>query len=174
MRRASDAMPRLFSPEELTLRLSPSARLRRLAARPARSATDRERRADEEREAMARLTSWGTTLAERFGLEYKALRPEREGVFGHYGICYDDGEIRIRLRHAKTGRILKESSLVDTLCHELAHLVHMNHGARFRRLYARILEDARALGIYRPGPAEDGRPRQRSLFDLDTCGTGRH
>jgi predicted metal-dependent hydrolase len=122
---------------------------------------------------MARLEAWATTLAGRFGLRYKALLPERDGVNGHYGICYDDGEIRIRLRHAKTGRMLKESSLVDTLCHELAHLAHMNHGLRFRRLYNRILDDARALGIYRPGPDQDARPRQGSLFDSSGCGTAR-
>ena len=122
---------------------------------------------------MARLESWGATLAERFGLRYKALLAERDGVNGHYGICYEDGEIRIRLRHATSGRLLKESSLVDTLCHELAHLEHMNHGKRFRRLYVRILEDARSLGIYRPGPERDGRLRQGSLFGPDSCGTGK-
>jgi hypothetical protein len=66
-------------------------------------------------------------------------------------VCFADGTIRIRLRHAVTGRPLRYSSLVNTLCHELAHLRHFNHGLRFRRLYFEILEYARARAIYRPG-----------------------
>jgi hypothetical protein len=78
--------------------------------------------------------------------------------------------IRIRLRHARTGRLLKESSLVDTLCHELAHLRHLDHRAGFKRLYSRILDRARALGYYRPGRAQR-KPRQASLFEAGVCGT---
>lgn len=122
---------------------------------------------------MARLRDLGEDLARRFGLRWRALDPERDGVNGHYGICYEDGRIRIRLRHARTRRLLKESSLVDTLCHELAHLKHLDHSLRFQRLYARILGEARRLGYYRPGPHAASRPRQLSLFRAGTCGTGR-
>jgi hypothetical protein len=45
---------------------------------------------------------------------------------------------------------------VNTLCHELAHLRHFNHGLRFRRLYFEILEYARDRAIYRPGAREEG------------------
>ena len=86
-------------------------------------------------------------------------------------MCYEDGAIRIRLRHARTKRVLKESSLVDTLCHELAHLRYMNHGLRFRKLYQQILDQARRLGHYRPGPGEASRPRQGTLFDFEACPT---
>ncbi len=68
-----------------------------------------------------------------------------------YGACFSDGTIKIRLYHATTGRPLKYSSLIDTLCHELAHLRHFNHGRRFQELYQRILVHARREGIYRPG-----------------------
>ncbi len=74
-----------------------------------------------------------------------------------YGVCFSDGAIRIRLHHVTTGRPLKYSSLVNTLCHELAHLRHFNHGPRFKTLYLRILEYARAQGIYRPRRAQTGR-----------------
>jgi hypothetical protein len=47
----------------------------------------------------------------------------------------------------------------------------MDHGPRFRRLYQRILEDARECGYYRPGPRGSGRPRQGLLFDPGDCGT---
>ena len=110
-------------------------------------------------------------IARQFGLRYKSIDAERANVKSRYGICYSDGAIRIRLRHAKTGRLLKQSSLVDTLCHELAHLRHMDHSVRFRRLYARILEQARRLGYYRPGSAGDPKPRQLDLFEAGACGT---
>jgi len=172
-RRVRDAGPRLFSPEELCLRPTGLARLRALTRRPSPPPSGRERRRVEDRETMERLRSWCVELAREFGLRVHALEPEREGVNEHYGICYSDGLIRIRLRHATTGRLLKESSLVDTLCHELAHLRHMNHGLRFRRLYERILRRARKSGYYRPGPQGNGRPRQTLLFDDDSCGTAR-
>jgi hypothetical protein len=51
-----------------------------------------------------------------------------------------------------TGRSLKYSSLVNTLCHELAHLRHFDHGPRFKAFYLAVLEFARSEGIYQPGP----------------------
>jgi predicted metal-dependent hydrolase len=92
-------------------------------------------------------------ISGRFGLSYRSIEAERANVRSRYGICYSDGSIRIRLRHATTGRPLKYSSLVDTLCHELAHLRHFNHGPRFQAFHRRLLDFARAEGIYRPGPA---------------------
>ena len=169
-RGAGRNVPRLFEPEELRLRSTGLARLRRLARRPAPSLTERERRTDEDRETMRRLADWGADLASRFGLRYTALQPERQGVNEHYGICYEDGLIRIRLRHATTGRLLKESSLVDTLCHELAHLQFMDHGPRFKELYFDILAEARRRGYYRPGRPDERTPRQGLLFDDGACG----
>ena len=160
------ACPRLFARDELLLRPTGAARLRRLARRPLLHRTDREKRIVEDREILQRLREWGAELTDLFGLRCRALDAEREGITEYYGICYEDGVIRIRLRHARTGRLLKESSLVDTLCHELAHLRYMDHGSRFRRLYLRILGVARERRYYRPGPAG---PRQPTLFDA--CGT---
>ncbi len=68
-------------------------------------------------------------------------------------MCYDDNLIKIRLNHAKTGAPLKYSSLVDTLCHELAHLQHFDHGPEFKDFFFELLGWARQQGIYRPGPA---------------------
>jgi predicted metal-dependent hydrolase len=90
-------------------------------------------------------------IAGHFGLRYRSITAERVGVRRRYGVCYADGAIKIRLRHVTTGRPLKYSSLVNTLCHELAHLRHFNHGPRFKAFYFEILDHARALGIYRPG-----------------------
>jgi hypothetical protein len=99
-------------------------------------------------------------LAFAFRLPLRSLEAERPNVRRRYGVCYSDGSIRVRLRHATTGRLLKYSGLVDTLCHELAHLRYFNHGERFQTYYRRILEYARTAGIYRPGPVRSTRPHK--------------
>jgi YgjP-like, metallopeptidase domain len=99
---------------------------------------------------MESLNGDAERIARRFGLRYRSISAERANVTSRYGVCYSDGAIKIRLRHAVTGRPLKYSSLVNTLCHELAHLRHFNHGPRFRAFYLEILEFARTQGVYRP------------------------
>jgi len=104
----------------------------------------------EARELIERLNRHAVQIAVRFELRYLAIEAERPNVKRRYGVCFADGRIRIRLRHAATGRSLKYSSLVNTLCHELAHLRHFNHGPRFKAFYYRLLDFARVEGIYRP------------------------
>jgi len=103
-------------------------------------------------ELMGRLGRDAKRLAARFGLAYRRLEAERPNVKRRYGVCFSDGTIRIRLHHAVSRRPLKYSSLVNTLCHELAHLRHFDHGPRFKAFYLAILDYARGEGIYRPGP----------------------
>lgn len=112
---------------------------------------------------IARLNRDAEHIAQHFGLRYRAIEAERTGVNGHYGICYSDGLIRIRLVHATSGRALKYSSLVNTLCHELAHLRHFNHGPRFQAFYQRLLDFARTRDIYRPGRGEPQPPEALAL-----------
>jgi hypothetical protein len=107
------------------------------------------------RALLEQLVRDGERLAADFGLRYRAIEAEPTHVRSRYGVCFADGTIRIRLRHVRTGQPLKYSSLVNTLCHELAHLRHFNHGPRFKAFYLRILEHARARGIYRPGSAAE-------------------
>jgi hypothetical protein len=109
---------------------------------------------------MESLNRDAERIAGRFGLRYRKVEAERANVTSRYGICYSDGLIKIRLRHAVTGRPLKYSSLVNTLCHELAHLRHFDHSVRFRAFYQELLDFARAEGIYRPGRVRlpDARP----------------
>jgi len=111
------------------------------------SRTERQR---ENRELIERLRCDGTRIARQFGLRLRQIEAERANVKRRYGICYSDGTIRIRLRHATTGQPLRYSSLVNTLCHELAHLRHFNHGARFKRFYLELLGWARQQAIYQP------------------------
>jgi hypothetical protein len=104
------------------------------------------------RELVERLRADGRRIALRFGLRYRSIEAERANVKRRYGVCFSDGEIRIRLAHVRTGEPLKYSSLVNTLCHELAHLRHFHHGEPFKRFYLELLAWARAEGIYRPAP----------------------
>jgi predicted metal-dependent hydrolase len=101
-------------------------------------------------EILERLERDAKELAERFRLPLTRITKEDARVKRRYGSCDDRGVIRIRLRNSRNGNPLKYSSLVATLCHELAHLLYMNHGVRFQRLYARILSYARENRIYRP------------------------
>ena len=159
-------VPGLFGPEPPGPLETPNAARSRPSGLPA---IERNLRRRENRRVMTVLRDRAEVLVDRFSLRFKSIGAEREGVNGHYGICYEDGVIRIRLRHARTGRLLKESSLIDTLCHELAHLRYLDHSERFQTLYERILEAARGLGYYRPGPGQR-RPMQLSLFG-GGCGT---
>ncbi len=111
---------------------------------------------EEQRQVLERLRRDGHALAVAYGLPLQSIEPERPQVKRRYGICYSDGRIQIRLRNVRTGGLLKYSSMIDTLCHELAHLRHFDHSPRFYAFYERVLGYARRRGIYRPG-----RPRSR-------------
>ena len=102
------------------------------------------------RDLIEKLRADADRICSRFGLEYASIEPERANVKRRYGICYSDGSIKIRLRHVYTGEPLKYSSLVDTLCHELAHLKHFDHSPRFQAFYLELLAFARREGIYQP------------------------
>ncbi len=104
----------------------------------------------ESRKMMERLRKDAAAIAAEFGLQVGVMRAEKPGINHYYGVCFRDGTIHIRLRHATTGRLLRYSSLIDTVCHELAHLRHFDHSERFEALYERMLAFARAQGIYRP------------------------
>jgi len=112
--------------------------------------TDLDRQARER--AIERLRRHGAVLAEAFRLPLASIDPESPRVRRRLGICYADGRIRIRLHSLRSPDLLKYSAMVDTLCHELAHLRHFDHGRRFWALYRRILAYAKRHGIYRPGP----------------------
>jgi len=110
----------------------------------------RARTQRENRELIARLQRDARRIALRFGLRYRCIEAERASVKRRYGICYSDGTIKIRLRNTRTGEPLKYSSLVATLCHELAHLRHFDHGEHFQRFNTQVLAWARKQGIYQP------------------------
>jgi predicted metal-dependent hydrolase len=99
---------------------------------------------------IERLNRDAAQIARHFGLRYRSITAERANVKSRYGSCFEDGAIKIRLRHALTGKPLKYSSLVNTLCHELAHLRYFHHGERFKAFYLQLLAYARAQRLYQP------------------------
>ena len=130
------------------------------------------------RQLMERLTVDAERIASHFGLEYRSLEAERSNVKSRYGICFDDRSIKIRLHHARTGEPLRYSSLVNTLCHEFAHLRHFNHGPSFKAFYLQLLEWAREQGIYVPRrvPQQQTKPEPvvigpRAAVQLDLFGS---
>lgn len=127
----------------------------------------RKNRSPEAKRVLQRLRRDAALLARVHRLPLRSLDAERANVKRRYGVCFDDGSIRIRLNHLRTGSLLKYSSLIDTLCHELAHLRHFDHGPRFEALYGNILAYARRSGIYRPGPRAIRREAKEGSRALD-------
>ncbi|EJF64929.1 WLM-domain-containing protein [Dichomitus squalens LYAD-421 SS1] len=77
---------------------------------------------------------------------------EHNKVFA--GRNWNNGEtVELVLRGAHGG-FLPTSWLLSTLCHELAHIKHMNHGPAFQALWAKLRADVRRLqseGYYGDG-----------------------
>ena len=75
----SASVPRLFEPEEMVLRPSGTARLLALARASKPTASEREKRREQDLKMILRLRAWGADLGRRFGLHYRSLDPERDG-----------------------------------------------------------------------------------------------
>ncbi|KAF7794803.1 hypothetical protein EIP86_005945 [Pleurotus ostreatoroseus] len=94
---------------------------------------------------------------------------EHNQVFA--GRNWNNGEtIEIVLRGAH-GFFLPTSWLMSTLCHELAHIKHMNHGPAFQALWAQLrreVRDLQAKGYYGDGAHTRARPTRRRPRALTT------
>jgi hypothetical protein len=120
----------------------------------------------DEREALlSRLRGDGLLIANHFTLSLKTIEAERAGVKRRYGVCYADGRIKVRLTHARSGEPLKYSSLIDTLCHELAHLKHFDHSEEFKSFFWTLLNWARKQGIYQPTTRRAARIARHETVD---------
>lgn len=125
---------------------------------------------DQYADLVDRLRADAARVADAFCLPPFHLDADRPTSTTRYGVCSVDGTILVRLVHARTGRPLKYSALVDTVVHELAHLRHFDHGPQWEQLYQRMLAWCRAQGIYAPrdvaapGAQVPGAPAQLGLF----------
>jgi len=121
----------------------------------------------ERRELLERLRADARRIAEHFQLHYRQIQADNPRARSRYGLCYEDGLIKIRLNHITTKRPLKYSSLVATLCHELAHLRHFDHSPDFHKFFLTVLRWARRNRIYCPG--KNGREELAEILPRSTC-----
>ena len=78
-------------------------------------------------------------IANAFNLDLKVFEPKRRPhPYGAWGLCYvAEKRIGVVFRHKEKGKWLDKLSIekvIETTCHELAHLRHPNHGKDFKEL----------------------------------------
>lgn len=103
-----------------------------------------------ENKLLAKIRRDARRISKRFKLKYLDVTTEPPDVRDRFGSCDEDKIIRIRLYRLRDGKFFKYWNLINTLCHELAHLRHMNHRKDFKELNKTILTWARAQRIYVP------------------------
>ncbi|RPD60107.1 WLM-domain-containing protein [Lentinus tigrinus ALCF2SS1-6] len=77
---------------------------------------------------------------------------EHNQVFA--GRNWNNGEVIELVLRGAGGNVLPTSWLLSTLCHELAHIKHMNHGPAFQALWTKLRNEVRDLqskGYYGDG-----------------------
>jgi len=57
-----------------------------------------------------------------------------DNLIKHQGDCSSDNHINVRITHTDQKKLLAWKTIFDTLCHELAHLVHFQHKQQHRNL----------------------------------------
>ncbi|KAJ7475808.1 WLM domain-containing protein [Mycena latifolia] len=88
------------------------------------------------------------------------------------GRNWNNGETVELVLRRPDGSFLPTSWLMGTLCHELAHIKHMNHGPAFQALWKRLREEVRVLqdkGYYGDGYWSSG---ARLLHSAKVVGDG--
>ena len=70
---------------------------------------------------MTRVLADARLITGQFFLEYRAIEAERSNVKSRYGICYDDGTIKIRLAHADGTALSHETRVVVDATMPLHH-----------------------------------------------------
>jgi predicted metal-dependent hydrolase len=103
-----------------------------------------------EKRLLSRIRKDGRRIAKRFRLRYLRILQESPRVRARYGSCDEDRVIRLRLYRLKDRKFMRYPILINTLCHELAHLKYMDHSKNFKQLNEIILKWARKRKIYCP------------------------
>jgi hypothetical protein len=90
-----------------------------------------------------RIRRLARRMSQAFKVPYTAIRAEPQGS-KYFGTCYEGGVIHIRIRNLSNGNLLQWSTIVDTLCHELAHAACFKqkdyaHSEEFARLHRAML-----------------------------------
>jgi predicted metal-dependent hydrolase len=103
-----------------------------------------------ENQLLARIRRDARRIARHFKLRYLDITTEPPEIRDRFGSCDSDRVIRLRLYKLRDGRFFRYWNLVNTLCHEMAHLRYMDHGRNFKQLNRQILAWARVRRIYVP------------------------
>lgn len=93
----------------------------------------------------ARLLHLASILVHVFQLPTPKIKFDHE--LEHWGLCYiHENTIVMRCVDSAGRKLLSQAFNVDTLCHELAHLVEPGHNNKHRRLLQAMLVWARRNG----------------------------
>lgn len=66
---------------------------------------------------------------------FNKLLPTHEWAEDSKGLCDYNGNIYVEIRNLDTGKLHCIYDIMDTVCHELAHLTDMTHGTTWRKTY---------------------------------------
>lgn len=84
-------------------------------------------------------------LADDFKVKYNSVT-ELPNTEEHLGQCDLNKNIAIRLKQYKRNKELKPMTVMDTLCHEMAHILFFEHGKKHRAVVRLMLK--RAISIF--------------------------
>ncbi|KAG1805055.1 WLM domain-containing protein [Suillus plorans] len=108
---------------------------------------------DDARQLMRALSAQVKPLMKAHGFTVNSLEEyEYNRVFA--GRNWNNGETIELVLKSASGSFVPVHWLLSTLCHELAHIKHMNHGPAFQALWRQLRNDVRALqnrGYYGDG-----------------------
>lgn len=108
---------------------------------------------DDARQLMRALSAQVKPIMKAHGFTVNSLEEyEYNRVFA--GRNWNNGETIELVLKSASGSFVPVHWLLSTLCHELAHIKHMNHGTAFQALWRQLRNDVRALqnrGYYGDG-----------------------
>ena len=67
---------------------------------------------------------------------FKRLHKLDDCAKNSFGHCSEAG-MRIGLKNPRTGRYARWETIINTVCHEMAHIKHLHHKKNWFRLYRR-------------------------------------
>jgi hypothetical protein len=122
-------------------------------------------------------------MAKRYALPLKnveAATMPQSGMIDYMGRCFHDGHIELVLRCSVDGAFcdapLSPSEVWNTAAHELAHLLHMNHGPQFHEFYAELVrafdniqEDHRERVLRKLVKMQESRDGEAKLGNLEAA-----
>ncbi|KAL0565205.1 hypothetical protein V5O48_016821 [Marasmius crinis-equi] len=134
---------------------NPNVHINFITALPAHDPEDQENA----RQFLRALAAQVRPVMKAHGFVINSLEEyEHNSVFA--GRNWNNGETVELVLRRPGGTFLPTSWLMSTLCHELAHIKHMNHGTAFQALWRRLRNEVRELqikGYYGDGYWSSGR-----------------